>query len=206
MLAFVLLTPIGCTSSPDHGDGPSSDETSNDGASTDETTESGDPANACETANACVFDCGSDETCALECAANLGGEAGAALEELINCAITAGCTGGTGGDQACLEASCGNEVGAYDDLCPGGEEDSDGEEDSNGVDGLDCEAALDGCVFECGSDEACALECAASLGGEKGAALEELVNCMSSAGCGFNDTCLDTACGEEFTAFDELCV
>jgi hypothetical protein len=78
--------------------------------------------------------------------------------------------------------------------------------DGGGDGGVVCEEALDGCVFDCDTtDEACALECAASLGGDAGAALEELVGCMSSAGCGFNESCLDASCGDEFTAFDALC-
>jgi hypothetical protein len=77
--------------------------------------------------------------------------------------------------------------------------------DGGGDGGVVCEEALDGCVFNCGTDAACALECAASLGGDAGAALEELVNCMSSAGCGFNEGCVDASCGAEFTAFDALC-
>ena len=77
--------------------------------------------------------------------------------------------------------------------------------DDGGGDGLACVDALDGCVFGCGTDNACAIECATKLGGEHGAALEELVNCMSSAGCGFNEACLDASCGAEFGAFDALC-
>jgi len=77
--------------------------------------------------------------------------------------------------------------------------------DGGGDGDVVCETALDGCVFPCDGDEDCALECAASLGGDAGAALEELVHCMSSAGCGFNEGCLDTSCADEFTAFDALC-
>ncbi len=77
--------------------------------------------------------------------------------------------------------------------------------DGGGDGDVGCEQALDGCVFDCGTDEACALECAASLGGDAGAVLEELVKCMSSAGCEFDEACLDASCADEFAAFDALC-
>ena len=73
-------------------------------------------------------------------------------------------------------------------------------------DGASCEAALEGCVFGCVSDADCAQRCADThLDGERAAALQSLVACMAVAGCGFNESCLDDACGAEFGVFDGLC-
>lgn len=72
-----------------------------------------------------------------------------------------------------------------------------------GEDGVECEVALD-CAFGC-SDEACALECGATLDDERETAFDALVTCMAEAGCGFNEACLDAQCSAEFGAFDALC-
>ena len=35
--------------------------------------------------------------------------------------------------------------------------------------------------------------------------MQSLVTCMAEAGCGFNEACLDAACGHEYEGFDALC-
>lgn len=68
-----------------------------------------------------------------------------------------------------------------------------------------CEDALE-CAFGCGRNEGCANQCGAShLDGAPAAAFQDLLTCMVSAGCGFNEACLDAACGDAFAAFDALC-
>ena len=77
---------------------------------------------------------------------------------------------------------------------------------ADGGDGAACEAALEGCVFGCGDDGECATQCTSThLEGERAAALQSLVTCMAEAGCGFNEACLDAACGHEYEGFDALC-
>ncbi len=81
---------------------------------------------------------------------------------------------------------------------------NDARDSDSGTDGPECEAALDDCAYGC-TDEACALECGATLDGERETTFDALVTCMAEAGCGFNDTCLDAECSAEFGAFDALC-
>lgn len=79
--------------------------------------------------------------------------------------------------------------------------------EAGGVSRLDasCEDAME-CAFGCGTDEDCAGECGAThLDGAPAAAFQDLLTCMTSAGCGYNEQCLDTECSEEFGALDALC-
>ena len=78
-------------------------------------------------------------------------------------------------------------------------------EAGGGGDGEACEEALD-CAYGCGTNEDCAIECGQALSDEATSeAFQTLVSCMTSAGCGYNEECLDSSCGDEFTAFDALC-
>ena len=78
-------------------------------------------------------------------------------------------------------------------------------EEGGGDNEAACEDALE-CAYGCDSDEGCANACGAThLDGAPADAFDDLVTCMVEAGCGFNEACLDAACGDEFSAFDALC-
>jgi hypothetical protein len=97
-------------------------------------------------------------------------------------------------------------IGFLSIRCGGGGDSADSDEGSEVADDEACEAAVD-CAFECVDDEDCASECGTTyLEGAPAAAFQDLVTCLTSAGCGYNEACLDDACTDEFHAFDAMCV
>ena len=160
---------------------------------------------ACESFFVCLeSSCAEDDlACAQGCADEVGGEEGAAIDALISCVNSSGCSIE---DEACLEASCSAEAQAFTLACIG---DDSGFGDNNGTVEPGGSSVCDDfffCADEC-FDLSCVQGCASSnLSGDASVSFNAAISCIQESGCSEDDEdCLFNSCGGSLDAFSAAC-